>query len=179
MLKFSGDKKEKVIFTIIVAVAILVLWLVPTHFFVWDSIISDAHEETRETISDIFFLWYIGVFGLIATVIAIWFDKIILAFSGYAVYAVIMLLCFYAIFFGGWDKILIGTYLDLIIFIVISAIIIWNFKEHIAYLKANPTKVKRKAQIGDAEILLKYKQLLDAGAITQEEFEAKKKEIID
>lgn len=36
----------------------------------------------------------------------------------------------------------------------------------------------RRKQSDPAEALLKYKQLLDAGAITQEEFDAKKKELI-
>jgi uncharacterized membrane protein len=35
-----------------------------------------------------------------------------------------------------------------------------------------------KAEASDSEELLRYKELLDAGAITQEEFDKKKKEIL-
>ena len=38
---------------------------------------------------------------------------------------------------------------------------------------------KRDAKEPDPDMLLKYKELLDAGVITQEEFETKKKELIN
>ena len=37
----------------------------------------------------------------------------------------------------------------------------------------------RSTQLRDAEELRRYKELLDMGAITQEEFDAKKKELLN
>ena len=37
---------------------------------------------------------------------------------------------------------------------------------------------QKETSISDADEILKYKKLLDAGAITQEEFDAKKKQLL-
>ena len=44
--------------------------------------------------------------------------------------------------------------------------------------KARAAKLEKRKEKEDVSQLLKYKQLLDAGAITEEEYENKKKEII-
>lgn len=41
-----------------------------------------------------------------------------------------------------------------------------------------PDKSGKEKAVTSADALLKYKQLLDAGAISQEEFDAKKKELL-
>lgn len=41
-----------------------------------------------------------------------------------------------------------------------------------------PDKSGKEKAVTSAEALLKYKELLDAGAISQEEFDAKKKELL-
>lgn len=42
----------------------------------------------------------------------------------------------------------------------------------------NHNMADTKTNVSNADLLLKYKQLLDAGAITQEEYEIKKKELL-
>ena len=44
---------------------------------------------------------------------------------------------------------------------------------------ANPNNSQQAQQTSTADELRKYKELLDMGAITQEEFEAKKKELLN
>ena len=41
-----------------------------------------------------------------------------------------------------------------------------------------PDKSGKEKAVTSADALLKYKELLDAGAISQEEFDAKKKELL-
>ena len=47
-----------------------------------------------------------------------------------------------------------------------------------ARLRARDNKISQRKEKQDVSQLLKYKQLLDAGAITQEEYDSKKKEIL-
>ena len=53
-----------------------------------------------------------------------------------------------------------------------------NAKAREARLQRNQAKVERNEENKDISQLLKYKELLDAGIITQEEFDAKKKELL-
>ena len=43
---------------------------------------------------------------------------------------------------------------------------------------AAPTTIKQEVPASNADELKKYKELLDMGAITQEEFDAKKKQLL-
>lgn len=52
-------------------------------------------------------------------------------------------------------------------------------KENKATNSESPKKEKEEAMLGSAEELKKFKELLDMGAITQEEFDAKKKQLLD
>ncbi len=51
-------------------------------------------------------------------------------------------------------------------------------QERIKEAKQAPLLQVVESQTSDAEELLKFKQLLDAGVISQEEFDAKKKQIL-
>ena len=53
-----------------------------------------------------------------------------------------------------------------------------NAKAREARLQRNQANATRKEENKDISQLLKYKELLDAGIITQEEFDAKKKELL-
>lgn len=53
-----------------------------------------------------------------------------------------------------------------------------NTKAREARLQRNQANANRKEENKDISQLLKYKELLDAGIITQEEFDAKKKELL-
>ena len=53
-----------------------------------------------------------------------------------------------------------------------------NRKAREARLQRRQEKANKKEENSDVKQLLKYKELLDAGVITQEEFEAKKKELL-
>ena len=48
-----------------------------------------------------------------------------------------------------------------------------------AFIKPKPVSYIQQAPTSSANELLKYKELLDSGAISQEEFDAKKKQILD
>lgn len=45
--------------------------------------------------------------------------------------------------------------------------------------KSSAPRSKQKAQLSSADEIMKFKQLLDAGAITQEEYDAKKKQLLE
>lgn len=45
--------------------------------------------------------------------------------------------------------------------------------------KSSTPRSKQKAQLSSADEIMKFKQLLDAGAITQEEYDAKKKQLLE
>ena len=54
-----------------------------------------------------------------------------------------------------------------------------NQKAREARLQRNQVNATRKEENKDISQLLKYKELLDAGIITQEEFDIKKKELLE
>ena len=103
------EKAKKRIITYIASAAGLFLWLLPTHGHVWKGEIEYIYISSES----IYFL-LIPILGLAIYVGSIWNDKQVIAFSGYVLYAICILLFFYQIL-TGWplENIVIGTYLDL------------------------------------------------------------------
>ncbi|WP_218976437.1 SHOCT domain-containing protein [Bacillus cereus] len=53
-----------------------------------------------------------------------------------------------------------------------------EIKEYIESILANKSKPQVSASVSGADEILKYKELLDQGVITEEEFQAKKKQLL-
>ena len=175
MINKIGEKEKKRIITYIVVAAGLFLLLLPTHFYVSS---GNGEINYRYCYTEFRLLMLVPIGGLTTYVIATWNKKVIFAFSGYIFYAIFIIFYFFQLF-SGWplEYIMVGTYFDILFFCVISYVGISEFKEYIKNPTSNTSN--RKVQVGDAEVLLKYKKLLDSGVITQEEFDEKKKEIFD
>ncbi len=79
-----------------------------------------------------------------------------------------------------------GFYIELVLFVLSDLLLIPAFLfvdlwavNYVETIERNPVGVPIQNKVSDADRLLKLKELLDSGAITQQEFEEKKKQILN
>lgn len=74
---------------------------------------------------------------------------------------------------------IIATLMQTIVYIVFFAVIIMSFNPKTEKSKdRNKRQDKKQPSLSDLDEVMKYKQLLDANAISQEEFDTKKKQLL-
>ena len=183
--KVQLNSQVKILYGVLCAVSLLVLYLLPSSVVQsWD--IYDFWKLDLYVTDIAGGFWYIGLIGLIISVILVFIGYGVLSFSGYLVYMVAMLIYIRNLFWGkgninyddyGFHSFPVeGGYISLVLFAGVSIMSIIILKKSLS--DKSPVIKNNTKVISNADELLKYKQLLDEGVITQEEFEKKKKDLI-
>lgn len=161
--------------------------------------------EVKETLFEIFLLNFgmpvyqavkiMVIIAAIAGIVFTWLDKYKISCACAGVLVIIMLLSLLRLYDYDHYYVLTGTYEKifytyettilyyilwalLIVLIALAILSIKNSKNSSKEVKTN-TVIEDITQISPADEIKKYKELLDSGVITQEEFEAKKKSILE
>lgn len=181
--KINLNQQVKIIYALICAVSVIVLMFVPASV-VQSWSLKNFYKEYWHVADIAGGIWYIGLIGIIASVVLVFIGYGMASFIGYCVYALTMLVFFYQLFLGignydngsyySFPK--AGGYIDIFLFIGVTIMAIIILKNTLSD-KTPVTLSNSKASVGADEVL-KYKELLDSGVITEEEFEKKKKELL-
>lgn len=181
--KINLNQQVKIIYALTCAISVIVLMFVPASVVQSWSLKNFYHDYGY--VADIAGgIWYVGLIGIIASVVLAFLGYGMISFISYCVYALTMLVFFYQLFFGrgnydngsyySFPK--TGGYIDIFLFIGVTIVAIIILKSTLS--DKTPVAMSNSKVAVGADEVLKFKELLDLGVITEEEFEKKKKELL-